>query len=109
MANKSLFASFRKATRTDTLNHEGAPAYAMKPRHALAQLAVTGTMNATFYASAEAQFTEVLDAASKVDAEFIAKTAVYARERGTMKDMPAVLVALLSTLQATDSFRRSVA
>lgn len=102
MANKSLFASFRKATRTNTHNHEGAPAYAMKPRHALAQLAVTGTINATFYASGEAQLAEVLEAARKVDAVFIAKTAVYARERGYMKDMPAVLIALLSTLQAEE-------
>lgn len=111
MANKSLFASLRKATRTNTLNHEGAPAYAMEARHALAQLAVTGTMNATFYASAEAQLVEVLNAARKVDAEFIAKTAVYARERGYMKDMPAVLVALLSTLQAPEfipAFRRVI-
>jgi 60 kDa SS-A/Ro ribonucleoprotein len=111
MANKSLFASFRKATRTDTLNHEGAPAYAMKPRHVLAQLAVTGTLNSTFYADAEAQLRHVVDAALEVDAAFIAKTAVYARERGYMKDIPALLVALLSMLQAPEfvpAFRRVI-
>ena len=49
-------------------------------------------MSRTFYASAEAQLDEVLNAAREVDAAFIAKTAVYARERGYMKDMPALLV-----------------
>jgi 60 kDa SS-A/Ro ribonucleoprotein len=32
----------------------------------------------------------------KVDAEFIAKTAIFCRERGYMKDMPALLCAVLS-------------
>ncbi len=112
MANKWLFGSSRKsAPQTNARNHEGAPAYAMKPRHALAQLAVTGTMSGTFYAGAEAQLDDVLKAAREVDATFIAKTAVYARERGHMKDMPALLVALLSTLQAEEfgpAFRRAI-
>ncbi len=112
MANKWLFGSSRKsAPQTNALNREGAPAYEMKPRHALAQLAVTGTMSRTFYANAEAQLSDVLKAAREVDATFIAKTAVYARERGHMKDMPALLVALLSTLQAEEfslAFRRAI-
>ena len=112
MANKSLFASNRKAMpQTNARNHEGAPAYAMKPRHALAQLAVTGTMSRTFYVSGEAQLTEMLNAAREVNATFIAQTAVYARECGYMKDMPALLVALLSTLQAEEfapAFRRVI-
>jgi 60 kDa SS-A/Ro ribonucleoprotein len=112
MANKSLFASNRKAVpQTNARNRAGAPAYAMQPRHALAQLAVTGTMSRTFYASAEAQLDDVLKAAREVDATFIAKTAVYARERGYMKDMPATLIALLSTLEADEfapAFRRTI-
>ena len=112
MANKSLFASIRGAVmQTNARNRAGAPAYAFEPRHALAQLAVTGTMSRTFYASAEAQLDDVLNAAREVDAAFIAKTAVYARERGYMKDMPAFLIALLSTLQAEEfapAFRRTI-
>src|SRR5215475_12856876 len=94
MANKLLFAPGRKAApQTNARNRAGAPAYGMQPRHALAQLAVTGTMSRTFYASAEAQLDDVLNAAREVDAAFIAKTAVYAREHGYMKDMPALLIA----------------
>jgi 60 kDa SS-A/Ro ribonucleoprotein len=113
MANKSLFVSTKGAflLKADARNHEGAPAYAMKPRHKLAQLAVTGALNATFYASAQAQMTEVLAAARDVDVSFIAKTAVYARERGYMKDMPALLIALLSTLESKEfpaAFRKVI-
>jgi 60 kDa SS-A/Ro ribonucleoprotein len=38
----------------------------------------------------------VLELCEQVDAEFIAKTAVFCRERGYMKDMPALLCAMLS-------------
>ena len=57
MANKSVFAStFGKLLpRPDSRNREGAPAYAYEPRHALAQLAVTGCLNGTFYAEAREQ------------------------------------------------------
>src|SRR6185295_7365311 len=42
------------------------------------------------------QLVKVLALASKVSPEFIAKTAVFARERGYMKDMPAFLAAHLA-------------
>ncbi len=98
MANKSLFQSIRGKLlpRTDTLNEEHAAAYAFEPRHALAQYAATGCMNQTFYASAEQQLTDVLMLCASVEPEFIARTALYARQRGYMKDLPALLCAVLS-------------
>ena len=100
MANTSLFQSLRGALlpRTDAVNQEGAPAYAYEPRHKLAQLAVTGCLNQTFYADAEAQLSNVLALTKDIDPAFVAKCAIYARERG-MKDMPAVLLATLSVNQ----------
>ena len=67
---------------------------------ALAQYAATGCLNATFYAGAETQLERVLKLASGLPPEFMAKTAVYGRERGHMKDMPALLVAVLSARDA---------
>ncbi|MEO1775982.1 MAG: VWA domain-containing protein [Pseudomonadota bacterium] len=98
MANKSVFASVRgrllpKATST---NAEGAPAYAYTDAHKLAQLAVTGTVGPSFYASAEAELASVLRAAEAVEPEFLAKTAIFARMKGHMKDMPAILLAVLA-------------
>jgi 60 kDa SS-A/Ro ribonucleoprotein len=101
MANKSIFASPRGAliTGTDARNHHGTPAYAMTPEHKLAQIAMTGTMNATFYAQGQDQLAELLQAAQQVEPEFVAKTAIYARTRGHMKDAPALLMAWLSMVQ----------
>src|SRR6202008_381516 len=65
-------------------------------RHQLAQLAATGCLNDTFYATAEAQLDMVRALAQTLEPEFIAKTAIYAREAGRMKDMPALLAATLA-------------
>src|SRR4029079_9453664 len=62
----------------------------------LAQYAVTGCLNSTFYVSADEQLAKVLELCEQVDAAFIAKTALYPRKRGHMKDMPALLCAVLS-------------
>ncbi|MBI1373055.1 MAG: TROVE domain-containing protein [Phycisphaera sp.] len=99
MANKALFGSGRGvlAPKTDTFNEAGGRAYGFDATHALAQYAATGCINATFYASAEEQLDTVLSLCGRVDSEFIAKLAVFARERGYMKDMPAILLAVLSS------------
>jgi 60 kDa SS-A/Ro ribonucleoprotein len=101
MANKKTFRSFvgKLLPQSDTINAEGAPAYALSAKHALAQYAVTGCFNSTFYASAEAQVAKVIDLAYEAPPEFVAKTAVYSRERGYMKDMPALLCAALSVAE----------
>jgi 60 kDa SS-A/Ro ribonucleoprotein len=99
MANKNLFKSLvgKFIPATNAINREFAPAYEYTPRHALAQYAATGCLSATFYAGAEEQLERVLELCATVEPEFIAKTAVFARERGYMKDMPALLVAVLAT------------
>ena len=100
MANKTLFASLRGALipQTDTRNAENAPAYALKPKHALAQYAATGCFGRTFYAMAEDQLTRVLELCEAVaaDAGFVARVAIYSRKQSFMKDMPALLCAWLS-------------
>ena len=54
-------------------------------------------MAATFYAAAEESSCDaVLKLCDDVEPEFIARTALYARQRGHMKDMPALLCAVLS-------------
>ncbi len=98
MANKTLFASLRAALipQTDTVNSEQAPAYALAPRQALAQYAATGCFGRTFYATAEEQLTRVLELCEGVDAEFVARVAVYSRQHSFMRDVPALRCAWLS-------------
>src|SRR5687768_12748315 len=99
MANKGLFASAVArllAPPADALNRELSPAYAYGPEHKLAQLAATGTLQDNFYSAAGTQLAEVLEAAKAVDPLFAARAALFARARGAMKDMPALLTAYLT-------------
>lgn len=99
MANRSLFQSIRGALtpQTTTTNDTHVPAYELSPQAALAQLAATGCMSRTFYATAETQLDRVLELAQQVDTDFLAQVALYARNKGFMKDMPALLCAILAT------------
>lgn len=99
MANKRLFSSiFRREPRANAVNEAGGAAYAMDPKHALAQVAATGTFGNVYYASAQAQLDELRGLIDQVnDNEFLAKLAVYAREKAFMKDLPAALLVALST------------
>lgn len=101
MANKGLFASAlaKFMPAADTVNRELGPAYAYGPEQKLAQLAATGTFQDTFYADARAQLADVLEAASACDPVFVAQAALYARGRGKMKDMPALLTAWLTVAE----------
>lgn len=98
MANKNLFKTIagKLLPKADAVNEAGGRAYKLSPKAALAQYAITGCLNGTFYADAETQLAKVIELCQNVEAEFIAKLAVYARERGHMKDMPALLCAVLA-------------
>jgi 60 kDa SS-A/Ro ribonucleoprotein len=99
MVNKNVFKTVRGLfTRVDdSVNEAGGRAYKLSPKQALAQYAATGCFSHTFYAGADEQLEKVLELANECEPEFVAKTAVYAREKGYMKDMPAFLTASLST------------
>ena len=98
MVNTQLFKTTpgKLAPAADAVNQSGARAYGYKTRHHLAQLAVTGCMTSTFHADARSQLEDALTLAQDVDTAFLAKTAVYARQAGHMKDMPALLAAVLA-------------
>jgi len=98
MANKTLFQTIagKLLPRANTVNAAGGSAYSLSPRQALAQYATTGCLNGTFYASAGEQLDAVLRLCDGIEPEFIARTALYARTEAHMKDMPALLCAVLS-------------
>ncbi len=98
MANKTLFQTFRGRwlKPADTLNEAGGRAYQLEPKQELAQYVMTGCLNGTFYADAGSQLARVLELAQQVEAPFLAQLAGYARREGFMKDMPALLLAILS-------------
>ncbi|MCA9112007.1 MAG: TROVE domain-containing protein, partial [Planctomycetaceae bacterium] len=98
MANRTLFSSLKSILPRATVRNEaGGPAYALEPKHALAQFAATGCFNGTFYAGAETQLATLKTLIDQVnDNVYLAKLAVYARERAYMKDMSAALAATLA-------------
>lgn len=98
MANKTLFSSAKNILpRANAVNEAGGGAYSMAPKHALAQMAATGCFNGVFYARAERQLEEMQRLIAQVnDPVYLAKLAVYSRERAFMKDMPAALLLALS-------------
>ena len=98
MANKSIFASLTsRLPRANAVNEAGGRAYKLEPKHALAQVAATGTFGNAFYSTAETQLDEVLKLIDEVDDnQYLAKLALYAREKAFMKDMPAALLVALS-------------
>jgi len=73
MANRSLFQSIRGALLppTTATNAAAAPAYALGPQAALAQLAATGCLTNTYYASAETQLDRVLELAAGLEADLV--------------------------------------
>ena len=110
MANINLFASIRGAMQraATAKNEAGGAAYERDPSAALALYAATGCLNGTFYANDETQLDHVLRLCGEVTTEFVAKTAVYARQKAHMKDMPALLLATL-TMRNRDLLERAFA
>lgn len=108
MANKKLFNNKQSTPKADTVNSAGGKAYKLENRHALVQYAMTGCLNDTFYGNAELQLEQVLKLCENIEPEFIAKTAIYAREKGYMKDMPALLVTALAVMSKDSSEAQNV-
>ncbi len=103
MVNTQLFQTLkgRLLPQATAQNQAGAPAYALSPRHQLAQLAATGCLSQTFYADAQSQLDAVQSLTAQVEPAFVAKTAVYARQTAFMKDMPVLLASLLAVRDVT--------
>jgi len=105
MASKKLFSnkansksnSVKFVKASDATNNAGGQAYKLSDKAALVQYAMTGCFNGTYYTSDKDQLTKTLELSKKVSPEFLAKLAVYSRQSGFMKDMPAVLAALVAS------------
>jgi 60 kDa SS-A/Ro ribonucleoprotein len=98
MANKGLFQSIRGllAPVADAVNEARGLAYRRTGKQALAQYAATGCFASTFYTNGAEQLEKTLQLCQEVEPEFIARTALFARQKAHMKDAPALLLAVLS-------------
>lgn len=103
MVNTTLFQTQRgtHVPDADTTNAAGGKAYKLSVEQALVKLVLTGTLGDTYYTTAVEQLDELKNLAGQVEPQFLAQVAVYAREKGYMKDTSAVLLAILCTRDTT--------
>ena len=89
MVNKSLFASMLgRLPKANAVNEAGGLAYKLEPKHALAQVAATGTFGNAFYSTAETQLDEVLKLIDEVDDnQYLAKLALYLPVQTLISDL----------------------
>ncbi len=103
MALRNLLRSFAlRVPAVTAVNNAGGKAYAYSDEHALAQYIVTGCFGATYYVQPQTQLDRVLELCAKLQSEYIAQAAIYARTRGHMKDTPALLLAVLASREGDE-------
>lgn len=105
MNSRQLFKNrgiVKSTPKPNTRNEAGGQAFSLSDKAALAQFAVTGTFTNTFYTDASTQLKQVEKLCANVDSPFLAKLAVYSRQNGKMKDMPAYFLAVLAARGETE-------
>jgi 60 kDa SS-A/Ro ribonucleoprotein len=82
--------------KAKVLNHEGATAFSMTPEAELYATVVTSSLGDTFYEGADDRVERIGKLISKINPEFVAKLAVYARTQMNMRSVPLVLAVELA-------------
>lgn len=77
-------------------NYEGAEAYTLKADMELYSAVAATTLNDTFYEKGDKRLDRLRELVAKNDAAFVAKLAVYAREKMYLRSVPLVLVVELA-------------
>ena len=78
------------------VNHEGEKAYKITPAMELYSAVVTSTFSDKFYEKADKRIERLRTLIAQNDPEFVAKLAVYAREKMYLRSVPLVLTVELS-------------
>jgi len=95
--------NLKKRSSQAILNHQGGVAYKMGPEMELYSLVVTSTLSNRFYETAESQVARLRKLVQQVDPEFVAKLAIYAREKMYLRSIPLVLTVELARIHRGDS------
>ena len=97
-------ATFNKKAKAETtLNHEGAKAYALSPEMELYILVVTSMFTDKFYEANDDRVSRLRALIVKTKPEFVAKLAIYAREKMYLRTMPLVLMVELAKVHSGDN------
>jgi 60 kDa SS-A/Ro ribonucleoprotein len=89
--------------KNETTNHAGAKAYQLTPQLELYTAVVTSLLSDTYYEKPDARLTRIQDLIRKNDPQFVAKLAIYAREKMYLRSLPLVLVTELAKIHQGDN------
>ncbi len=89
--------------KTKVLNHAGEVAFKTTPEMELYSAVVTASLSNTFYEKGNDRLHRITDLIGKVDPVFVAKLAIYARDKMHLRSIPLVLVTELSKRHNGDS------
>lgn len=84
-------------------NHEGAAAYAMSPEMELYSSVVTASFNEQFYETGDERMNRLYELIAQVDPVFVAKLAIYAREKMYLRSVPLAMAVLLGFHHSGDA------
>jgi hypothetical protein len=94
--------NFKNRAPLAVKNHEGAKAYQLTPEMALYSAAVTSTLSDSFYEKSGKRIEVLRELIAKADPAFVAKLAVYAREKMHLRSVPLVLAVELARIHKGD-------
>jgi hypothetical protein len=83
-------------------NYEGADAYALTPQMELYSAVAATALNDSFYEKDNKRVERIRELIAKNDAEFVAKLALYAREKMHLRSVPLVLTVELAKKHSGD-------
>ena len=86
-----------------TINHEGARAYTLTPELELYSLVCTFALSNKFYESQDSQMDRLVSLIKSVSPVFVAKLAVYAREKMYLRTVPLILTVELAKIHRGDN------
>lgn len=86
-----------------TTNHEGAKAYRLTPELELYAAVVTSLLADTYYEKADARLARIQALILQNDPQFVAKLAIYTREKMYLRSLPLVLVTELAKIHQGDN------
>jgi len=96
------FNSKPQTAAGELLNYEGEKAFMLTPAMQLYTAVATAGLSDQFYGKADEKLDRIRGLIAKTDAEFVAKLAVYARERMNLRSIPLVLAVELARLHNGD-------
>ncbi|MCI4668167.1 MAG: TROVE domain-containing protein [Bacteroidia bacterium] len=101
--------NLKKKGQTVTNNHEGALAYTLSSKLELYTATVSTLLQKSFYESGDERLKRIIELVEQIankDPGFVAKLAVYAREKMYLRTVPVVLLVELAKVHNGDSLVR---